>query len=452
MNETFCYFTIISEMPITGAELAYRIVVDLRRRGHQAYFVGGCVRDLLLKVTPKDYDIATDARPDEVARLFPGALQVGAHFGVMIVREGDAEVEVATFRSDHDYIDGRHPSEVQFENDPRMDVLRRDFTINAMLMDPVTGEVLDYVEGQTDLASGVVRAIGDPEKRFREDHLRMIRAVRFAARLGFEIESATEGAIVRLHPLIRDVSAERNRDELVKILTEGGARRGFEMLYRTELLGQLLPEVVAMRGVQQPPEFHPEGDVWTHTMIMLEGLQNPTPTLAMGVLLHDVGKPPTFRVAERIRFDGHVEAGVEITRRIMTRLRFSNDEIRQVEALVGNHMRFMDVPRMRESTLKRFLRLEEFPEHLELHRLDCESSHGMLDTYKFVKEKRTELGQEKISPPRLLTGKDLIDAGYRPGPEFSRILQEVEDAQLEGRVQTRDEALELARNISPAQG
>jgi poly(A) polymerase len=321
-----------------------------------------------------------------------------------------------------------------------------------MLLDPVTGDVLDYVGGQTDLASGVVRAIGDPESRFREDHLRMIRAVRFAARLGFEIESATEGAIVRLHPLITEVSAERNRDELLKILTEGGARRGFEMLYRTELLGQLLPEIVAMRGVQQPPEYHPEGDVWTHTMMMLEGLRDPTPTLAMGVLLHDVGKPPTFRVAERIRFDGHVEAGVEMTRRIMARLRFSNDEMRQVEALVGNHMRFMDVPRMRESTLKRFLRLEDFPEHLELHRLDCESSHGMLDTYEFVKEKMTELGAEKISPPRLLTGKDLIDAGYRPGPEFSRILHEVEDAQLEGRVQTRDEALELARNISPEQG
>lgn len=439
-------------MPATAAQLAYRIVEKLRTEKHQAYLVGGCVRDLLLKVTPKDYDAATDARPDEVARMFPGSLQVGAHFGVMIVREDGAQVEVATFRSDHNYLDGRRPGEVHFETDPRMDALRRDFTINALLLDPETGEILDYVGGQTDLASGVVRAIGDAEIRFREDHLRMLRAVRFAARLGFELESATEGAIVRLHPLIKDVSAERNRDELVRILTEGGARRGFEMLYRTQLLSDLLPEVAAMKGVEQPPEFHPEGDVWTHTMTMLDGLQNPTPTLAMGVLLHDVGKPPTFRVAERIRFDGHVEAGVELTRQIMTRFRFSNDEIEQVEALVGNHMRFKDVPNMRDSTLKRFLRLRDFDEHLELHRLDCSSSHGMLGNYDFMKDKMAELGVEKITPSRLLTGKDLIDAGYRPGPEFSRILHEVEDAQLEGRVSTKEEALELAQNIFPASG
>jgi len=434
-------------MDTNGPELAHRIVKTLRSRGYQAYFVGGCVRDLLLKVNPKDYDIATDARPEEVALVFPGALEVGAHFGVTIVREGDAHVEVATFRSDHNYLDGRHPSVVLFETDPRKDVLRRDFTINALLMDPESGDVLDYVGGQEDLADGVIRAIGEPEARFREDHLRLLRAVRFAARLGFEIESATEGAIIRLSPLILDVAAERNRDELVRILTEGSARRGFEMLFRTGLLNHLLPEIVAMRGVQQPPEYHPEGDVWTHTMMMLEGLRAPSPALALGVLLHDVGKPPTFRVADRIRFDGHVDAGLELTRRIMARFRFSNDEARQVEALVANHMKFMDTPRMKESTLKRFLRLPELDEHLELHRLDCSSSHGSLDNYEFVRRKRAEFGAEQIAPARLVTGRDLIDAGYRAGVEFGRVLREVEDAQLEGRVTTKEEALEMARRL-----
>ena len=405
------------------------------------------MRDLLLKVNPKDYDIATDARPEEVEQLFPGSLHVGAHFGVMLVREGEAQVEVATFRSDHNYVDGRHPSEVLFETDPRKDVLRRDFTINALLMDPESGEVLDYVGGQEDLANGVIRAIGEPEPRFREDHLRLLRAVRFAARLDFEIESVTEGAMVRLSPLILDVAAERNRDELVRILTEGGARRGFEMLFRTGLLSHLLPEIVAMRGVEQPPEYHPEGDVWTHTMIMLEGLRNPSPALALGVLLHDVGKPATFRVADRIRFDGHVDVGVELARGIMARFRFSNDEARQVEALVANHMKFMDTPRMKESTLKRFLRLPEMDEHLELHRLDCLSSHGSLDNYAFVREKREEFGAEKIAPTRLVTGQDLIAAGYRAGPEFGRVLREAEDAQLEGRVTTKEEALEMARRL-----
>lgn len=434
-------------MPTTGPDLARRIVATLRSRGYQAYFVGGCVRDLLLKVNPTDYDIATDARPVEVEQLFPGALLVGAHFGVTIVREGSTQVEVATFRSDHNYVDGRHPSEVLFETDPRKDVLRRDFTINAMLMDPESGEVLDYVGGQEDLANGVIRAIGEPEARFREDHLRLLRAVRFAARLGFEIESVTEGAMIRLSPLILDVAAERNRDELVRILAEGGARRGFEMLFRTGLLSQLLPEIVAMRGVEQPPEYHPEGDVWTHTMIMLEGLRNPSPALALGVLLHDVGKPGTFRVADRIRFDGHVDVGVELTRGIMARFRFSNDEARQVEALVANHMKFMDTPRMKESTLKRFLRLPEMDEHLELHRLDCLSSHGSLANYAFVSEKRAEFGAEKIAPARLVTGQDLIAAGYRAGPEFGRVLGEVEDAQLEGRVKTKEEGLEMAKRL-----
>lgn len=432
----------------TSASLARSIAGELRARGFKAYLVGGCVRDLLLGRDPEDYDVATDATPDQVTSIYPEARQVGAHFGVVLVCKAKAKVEVATFRTDHGYQDGRHPASVAFETDPREDALRRDFTINALFLDPATEEVIDYTGGRADLERGIVRAIGEPERRFAEDHLRMLRAVRFAARLSFEIDPRTEIAIRNMCHHIRSISAERVRDELVRILTEGGARRGFEMLDRTGLLSIILPEVAAMKGVQQPQEFHPEGDVWTHTLIMLEGLKAGVPaTLALGVLLHDVGKPPVFRIADRIRFDGHVEAGVKITREILSRLRFSNEEIRQVEALVDNHMRFKDAPHMRESTLKRFLRLDRFDEHLELHRLDCISSHGYLDNYDYVRRKREELGQEQIKPPRLVTGKDLIEQGYAPGPEFSRILRAVEDAQLEGRVKTKEEALRLAAEI-----
>src|SRR5229473_2392404 len=319
-------------------ELARQIVTKLKTSGYQAYWVGGCVRDLLLGGQPKDYDIATDARPAEVTALFPKSDLVGAHFGVVLVRESGAQVEVATFRSDHTYVDGRHPLSVEFETDPRQDVLRRDFTINALLLDPDSDEILDFEGGREDLRNRLVRAIGDPEIRFHEDHLRLLRAVRFAARLDYQIEAGTLRAIQRLHHLILKVSAERVRDELIRILTEGGACRGFELLDETGLLADILPEVAAMKGVAQPPEYHPEGDVWIHTLLLLEKLENPSATLAMGALLHDVGKPPTFRVAERIRFDGHVEKGVEMATAIMNRLRFSSDQIRQVTALIANHM------------------------------------------------------------------------------------------------------------------
>ncbi len=432
-------------------ELARQIVTRLKASGHQAYFVGGCVRDLLLGGEPKDYDVATDAQPAEISALFPKSGLVGAHFGVVLVHDSGAQVEVATFRSDHAYADGRHPVAVDFETDPRQDVLRRDFTINALLLDPDRDEVLDFVGGRDDLRSRIVRAIGDPQTRFREDHLRLLRAVRFAARLNYQIDPATMRAIQCLHGQIVKVSAERIRDELSRILTEGGARRGFELLDESGLLGDILPEVAAMKGVAQPPEFHPEGDVWTHTLLMLGQLREPTVTLALGVLLHDVGKPPTFRVADRIRFDGHVEKGVEMAEAILTRLRFSNDQIRQASALVANHMRFKDAPRMRESTLKRFLRLENFPEHLELHRLDCVSSHGHLDNYLLVKEKMEALPPAELKPPPLITGDDLIAAGYRPGPAFSRILAAVEDAQLELKISSRDEAMALVRAQFPAE-
>jgi len=429
--------------------LAHRIVSKLRSEGHQAFLVGGCVRDLLLGRTPKDFDIATDARPERIMQFFPRSGQVGAHFGVVLVREEDAQVEVATFRSDREYSDGRRPSAVHFETDPRQDVLRRDFTINGLLMDPAAGEVLDFVNGRNDLANRLVRAIGDPEARFEEDHLRLLRAVRFAARLGFEIEDRTFAAIRRCAARITRVSAERVRDELVRILTEGGAAHGFRLLDETGLLAVILPEVAAMKGVEQPPQYHPEGDVWTHTLLLLENLRHPTPTLALGALLHDVGKPSTFRVAERIRFDGHVEAGVVLAQAILTRLRFSREETERVIALVANHMKFKDVHCMKESTLKRFLRLPEFDEHLELHRLDCQASNRNLENYQFVRQRLAESSPERLRPPRLLTGADLIAAGYHPGPEFSEMLTSAEDAQLEGVVHTTEEALSLVREKFP---
>ena len=427
-----------------ASELARRIVENLRRAGYSGYLVGGCVRDLLLGREPKDYDVATSARPDDLLRLFPRADRVGAHFGVVLVREDKAQVEVATFRSDMEYLDGRRPVGVHFETDPREDARRRDFTINALLLDPVSGEVLDFVGGRSDLDARLIRAIGDAPTRFREDHLRLLRAVRFAARLGFEIEPATFEAIRNGAPMIRDVSAERVRDEISRILTEGAPRHGLELLDATGLLHEILPEVEAMKGVKQPPEFHPEGDVWVHTLMMLDGLRQPSLGLALGTLLHDVGKPGTFRVAERIRFDGHVEVGVEIARRIMNRLRFPNDVCDQVEELIANHMRFKDVPKMRESTLKRFMRLPGFEEHMELHRLDCLASHGSLASYDFVREKQREVPPEMLKPAPLITGRDLIAAGYRPGPMFGIVLNEVEDAQLEGRISTKEEAMAMA--------
>jgi len=438
---------------------AINIARELRSHSYQAWLTGGCVRDLLLGREPKDYDIATDARPDQLLGLFPKAQLVGAQFGVVLV-DG---VEVATFRSDHAYADGRHPERVTFETDPQQDVLRRDFTINALLLDPsvlstssspyssyslspLYSQVVDYVGGLADLRAGIVRAIGDPEQRFEEDYLRMLRAVRFAARLGFEIEPVTLAAIQKLHAKVLRVSPERIRDELVRILIEGGARRGFELLDTCGLLGDILPEVAAMQGVAQPPEFHPEGDVWTHTLIMLEGLRSPTPALAFGVLLHDVGKPGTFRMADRIRFDGHVELGERMAREILNRLRFSNAEIDQVIALIANHMRFSHVHQMRESTLRRMLRLNRFAEHLELHRLDCSSSHGHLENYEFAKTKFEQLAPEELQPARLVTGDDLIAAGYAPGPDFSRMLEVSEDAQLEARIRSKEEGLELVRS------
>jgi poly(A) polymerase len=443
---------------------AREITKTLRAAGHQAYLAGGCVRDLLLGVAPKDYDVATSATPDVVLSLFPDkkTLTVGAHFGVVLVCEPDgAATEVATFRNDGVYSDGRRPDSVRFSTDPREDVRRRDFTINGMLLDPKiyerTGDAaratLDFVGGRDDLAAKIVRAIGDPRLRFSEDKLRMLRAVRFAARLGFAIEPATATAIHQLAGQIHAVSPERIRDELTLILTEGNARIGFELLDQLGLLPHILPEITKLHGVEQPPEYHPEGDVWIHTLLLLEKLPpGASATLAWGALLHDVGKPATFRPPDpnnpkdRIRFNGHVEVGVRISEEILARLRFSNDEIAQITALVKNHMRFGDVRHMREATLKRFLRLPQFDEHLALHRMDCLSSHGDLSLYEFAKERYETTPQESIQPKPLLTGRELIAAGYAPGPRFKKMLEAAEDAQLEGTVHTSAEALRLVQD------
>jgi poly(A) polymerase len=445
---------------------AREILVELRGAGHQAYFAGGCVRDMLLGVEPKDFDVATSATPDVVMGMFAKTYSVGAHFGVVLVCTPDGDggeiaTEVATFRNDGAYSDGRRPDAVRFSIDPREDVLRRDFTINGMLLDPLAFEesgdagaaTLDYVGGREDLKARVLRAIGEPALRFAEDKLRMLRGMRFAARLGLEIEPRTMAAICAAACEIGQVSCERIRDELTLMLTEGHAGRAFELLDETGLLAFVLPEALKMHGVEQPPQFHPEGDVWVHTMLLLEKLQpGVSATLAWGALLHDIGKPATFRPpdpkkpGDRIRFDGHVEVGVRMTEEILGRLRFSNEDATQIVALVKNHMRFGDILQMRESTLKRFLRLPKFEEHLALHWMDASSAHGDLRLYEFAKERYEATPVETMRPKLLVTGRDLIAAGYRPGPEFKAMLEAAEDAQLEGSVTNTEGGLAVVRD------
>ena len=508
---------------------AMRVVAELRAAGHEAYLAGGCVRDLLLGRVPEDYDVATSATPDVVLGLFPRTFAVGAHFGVVLVAtcggadcagapKADAEeaeyvlTEVATFRSDGAYLDGRHPDAVKYTKSAEADVRRRDFTINGLLLDveklfppglkppsspsrdvraeartlpdeklpsrakaPIdlvgveTGveapayhpgpfpdsdlkaAVIDYVGGLKDLDAGVVRAIGRAEERFEEDHLRMLRGVRFAARFGFELEAGTAAAIRRLAAKTATVSWERVRDELTRMLTEGQARRAFELLDETGLLKEVFPEMARMKGVEQPPQFHPEGDVWTHTLLLLGQLEaGCSMTLAWGALLHDVGKPATFRRGtDRIRFDGHVEVGVAMAVEICRRFRFSNDETGQIVALVENHMRFMDADRMKASTLKRFFRLEGFEEHLTLHRMDCLAASGNLEHWEFVRKRWLAMPEDEVRPRPLITGRELIAAGYKPGAGFKEMLRAVEDAQLEGTIGTADEAMRLVQERFP---
>lgn len=438
---------------------ALRIVETLREKGYETCLAGGCVRDLLLNREPADYDVATSATPDAVLDLFPRTFAVGAHFGVVLVADEETVTEVATFRSDGAYSDGRRPDTVRYTLSAEEDVQRRDFTINGLLLDPtraadfldnpkaLRAAVIDHVNGLADLDAGLIRAIGNPAKRFEEDQLRLLRAVRFAARFRFAIEPQTLAAIRAAAPKIAAISRERIRDEITKMLTEGRARRAFELLGETGLLAEVLPEITKMKGVAQPPQYHPEGDVWTHTLMLLDQLEPGAPmTLAWGALLHDVGKPATFRIApDRIRFDGHVEVGVAIGAEICRRFRFSNEETHQILALIENHMRFGDVERMKASTLKRFFRLDRFEEHLALHKMDCLAASGNLDNWNYARERYAAMPEEAVRPTPLLTGRELIAAGYHPGPRFKEILHAVEDAQLEGAIATPEEAMALVR-------
>jgi poly(A) polymerase len=454
---------------IQGYRAALTVARKIHDAGHQAYFAGGCVRDLLLGVTPKDFDVATSATPDEVMALFAKTKAVGAHFGVILVTsriaseedsDADGDIEVATFRNDGIYTDGRRPDAVRFSQMPEDDVRRRDFTINGMMLHAIAFDesgdldtaVLDFVCGRADLDAKIERAIGDASTRFAEDKLRMLRAVRFAARLGFEIEPATFAAIRAQAASIKKVSTERIAAELTMMLTEGGARRAFELLDESGLLAFVLPEATRLKGVVQPPQYHPEGDVWVHTLLLLEKLApGASPTLAWGALLHDIGKPATFTSPnpdvsnDRIRFNGHVEVGVRMSEVILNRLRSSNEDAEQIVALVKNHMRFGDILNMRQATLKRFLRMPKFEEHLELHRMDCLSSNGNLELYEFAKQHFRDDPEEAARPKPFVSGRDLIVAGYRPGVQFKEMLEFAEDAQLDGLVSSRDEALAMLK-------
>jgi putative nucleotidyltransferase with HDIG domain len=434
-------------------ETATNIVRRLREAGYVAYFNGGCVRDMVRGVEPHDFDIATNGTPEQVQALFSKTVPVGAAFGVVLVLEGEHQFEVATFRSDDAYIDGRRPTGVHYGS-AEEDAQRRDFTINGMFYDPIENQIIDFVGGRADIERKIVRTIGDPRQRFTEDKLRLLRCVRFAANLGYEIEAATFEAVKEMATQVNVVSAERIRDELIKTFTRPHAGRGLDLLDTGGLLAIVLPEIAAMKGVEQPPEFHPEGDVFKHTRLMLDSLPpNPDIILTFAVLLHDVGKPPTFqRAPDRIRFNDHDRIGAEMAGTILRRLRFSNEEIDKIVLCVREHMRFQFVKEMRPAKLKRMLVRETFPDELELHRIDCASSHRNLENYEFLKTKIAEMPPEVLKPPPLLTGHDLLALGLKPGPTVGQILREVEELQLEERLKSRQEALEFAKSrIAAAQ-
>ena len=433
--------------------IARHIVARLHDAGFTAYYAGGCVRDVLLGKTPVDYDIATSARPEDVQKIFPRTVAVGAHFGVIVVLEEGVEFQVATFRADGIYIDGRHPDSVTFSS-PEQDAARRDFTINGMFFDPLKNDVIDLVDGRNDLAAKILRAIGNPADRFREDRLRMLRAVRFAATLGFTIDPQTWDALLENAAAIREVSAERIREELVRVFLSPARVRGFDLLDASGLMQAVLPEISALKGCEQPPQFHPEGDVFVHTRRMLELLpEKVSVPLVLSVLFHDLGKPSTYSLdpAEgRIRFSGHDKVGAEITARLMERLRFSRAEIDATVEAVDQHMVFKDVQKMRVAKLKRFMSREHFADEMELHRVDCTSSHGMLDNYEFLLAKRGEFASEPLIPPPLVTGGDLLALGWKPGPAVGKILEAVQTRQLEGTLASREDALAwIAAAFSP---
>lgn len=434
-------------------EVAKKIVLALRNAGFEAYFVGGSVRDMLIGRKPSEYDIVTSALPRQVQSLFKRTVPVGERFGVILVSEGGHVFEVAAYRTEGDYRDGRRPSQINPAESAQKDVRRRDFTINGLLMDPETGRILDFVEGRKDIERKIVRTIGPPDERFSEDHLRMLRAVRFASTLGFSLDDQTLEAVKRNSHLILRISAERIRNELTRILTAGDSRRGLELLSESGLLSHLLPEIEAMRGVSQPEKYHPEGDVWEHTMRMIGFLSQRQDDLrsdirfVWGILLHDVGKPETRTVDESgIHFYGHSRQGELLAAKIMRRLRFSRSEIDTVVSMIASHMKFMNVTKMRPNRLIRFIRTSDFHLHLELHKLDCLASHGNLDNYRFCLSKLNELSEQSLHPERLITGRDLIELGFKPGPLFGEIIRCVEDAQLDGELKSKEEAKAFVLN------
>ncbi len=427
---------------------AEEIVHRLREHGHEAVFAGGCVRDLLRGVAPTDYDIATSAIPSQVQEIFPKSQTVGAHFGVVIVRSGGDHFEVATFREDGDYGDGRRPKSVRFTT-AEQDAQRRDFTINGLFFDPVGGQVLDFVGGRADLEARIIRAIGDPAARFREDHLRLMRAVRFATVLDFQIEPATWAAVCADAPRLAHIAIERVRDEFVKTLMHLQRVRGFDLLCDSGLMARIIPEILELKGCDQPPEFHPEGDVFVHTRLMLSLLPAAVSLpLLLAVLLHDIAKPATRtwdEEAGRIRFNGHDKLGATMTEEILRRLRFPNEVIAATTAMVANHMAFMNVQSLRTAKLRRFMARATFPDELELHRVDCLGSNGLLDNVEFLLAKQDEFASEPIIPPRLVDGHDLMNLGVPKGPVLGRLIEEIQTLQLEGRLQSREEALAWAR-------
>lgn len=434
--------------------IAKNVVTQLRDSGHKAYCVGGCTRDMIMNIAPREYDIATSATPEEVTEIFEHTVPVGASFGVILVLVGHYKFEVATFRKEESYSDSRHPDKVTYSMDEEEDVLRRDFTINGMLYDPLKEEAIDYVGGMNDITDEIIRTIGDPYERFQEDKLRLMRAVRFASRYDFELEDETQSALIKHAPEIIKVSEERIRDELVKIISQKNPGAGLALLRESGLLKHMLPEVDEMYGVEQPPEFHPEGDVFTHTCMVLDKIYENTegrvsPELAMGGLLHDVGKPPTFSVSDRIRFNGHDKVGAEMSKKICRRLKFSNKQTEIIYQLVREHLKFKDVFNMKKSTLKRFIGMPNFEEHLVLHLSDCLASHGSTDAYDFIMQKFEEFKDVDIKPAPLIGGKELIEMGYEPGPIFSEILNFVEEAQLEGEITSRKEAEEIVSKKYP---
>ncbi len=445
----------LKPFPSELLDFAREVVVELRKAGHKAFCVGGCARDTLLGIEPKEYDITTSATPEEVSEIFPHTVPIGVSFGVILVITGKYQFEVATFRKDQSYTDGRHPDKVIYSSEEQEDVRRRDFAINGMLYDPIEEEVIDYVDGIRDIKSKIVQTIGDPYERLNEDKLRMMRAIRFSSRYNFELNLDTFLAIEKLAADITQVSGERIRDEITKIITQSNPGHGLNMLSVSGLLKYILPDVEIMNGVEQPPEFHPEGDVFIHTCLVLDKLHKNqagvvSPELAIGALLHDVGKPPTFSVSDRIRFNGHDKLGADMSKKICRDLKFSNKQIEVIYALIRDHLKFKDVFNMKKSTLKRFIGMPHFEEHMALHLADCQASHGLTAAYDFVMEKYNDFEEEEIKPAPLISGRELIEMGYKPGPLFSDILNFVEEAQLEGEITNTQEAIEAVLENYPS--